>query len=460
MFNKKHQMKLDFIERHNLETHFVVAQGKKIPCFLLDDIRKAIQREELSIRYMLMAPLTMRYNNRFEPSDFYTVVDNLGDMKYVALDYFGNWILANDADIFIRSDCQHAILLHEDTSPDTPEYYVIKVKEMNTGEIFEQLVYDVDMDYLLHIGNNTWARMYKDCPVCGRRILWDNDMCIDCRNNIAAEMLQLQEEDDRRREEREHRYSPHYTFDDEDDYEGEEYEDEPFIKSYGSTNLPVKKLEDEEPDKTVGVELEIDHGGESDLNARYIVSNCKDVECKHDSSLDDGFEIASAPCSVRYHLEKFPWESFVERAKELGYSHNPSTAGMHIHIGRDFFKGDQNQEELFGLFINHYHEQLCEIFCRDDDEYCQSFDPDDDEFWGIRKQNVNYNNENTIEVRLFGSVLDYSHIRAAIQFVDVLADVVRQNPDLWVYEILLQKMKEVAKDRNYTELLERLNLIK
>lgn len=52
-----------------------------------------------------------------------------------------------------------------------------------------------------------------------------------------------------------------------------------------------------------GVELEIDYGGESDSSARAIldVANGNGLEylyCKHDGSLDDGFELVSHPMTL------------------------------------------------------------------------------------------------------------------------------------------------------------------
>ena len=55
-----------------------------------------------------------------------------------------------------------------------------------------------------------------------------------------------------------------------------------------------------------GVELEIDEGGERVRSAQALMSLVNDsaerIYCKHDGSLDDGFEIVTHPMSLDYHL--------------------------------------------------------------------------------------------------------------------------------------------------------------
>ena len=63
----------------------------------------------------------------------------------------------------------------------------------------------------------------------------------------------------------------------------------------------------------MGVELEVDNAekildiGNADVNLVY---------CKHDGSLEDGFEIVTHPCSLDYHMSRVP-PSYVVKAVEL-----------------------------------------------------------------------------------------------------------------------------------------------
>ena len=73
-----------------------------------------------------------------------------------------------------------------------------------------------------------------------------------------------------------------------------------------------------------GVELEIDGAGEYDSNADKIlaIGNHDEprVYCKHDGSLDEGFEIVSNSATEEYHLTQLPWKVVMAKAVSLGYS--------------------------------------------------------------------------------------------------------------------------------------------
>ena len=91
-----------------------------------------------------------------------------------------------------------------------------------------------------------------------------------------------------------------------------------------------------------GVELEIDCGGEdSDSAGRLLFIGNREQEliyCKHDGSLDDGFEIVTHPMSLDWHLHQMPWEAILNKAVQMGYlSHRANTCGLHVHVSRDAF---------------------------------------------------------------------------------------------------------------------------
>ena len=58
------------------------------------------------------------------------------------------------------------------------------------------------------------------------------------------------------------------------------------------------------------MELEIDEGGESNYEANLIqqIANCDHdhIYCKHDGSLEDGFEIVTHPMTLDYHRNEMP----------------------------------------------------------------------------------------------------------------------------------------------------------
>ena len=113
-----------------------------------------------------------------------------------------------------------------------------------------------------------------------------------------------------------------------------------------------------------GVELEVDEGGESDSNAERVLdianSGRELIYCKHDGSLNDGFEIVTHPMTLDFHENNMPWAEIMEEAKKmlasghvkatevsrlLGYK-NPS------HFGRIF-------KERVGTSPKEYQQMVC-----------------------------------------------------------------------------------------------------
>ena len=193
-----------------------------------------------------------------------------------------------------------------------------------------------------------------------------------------------------------------------------------------------------------GVELEIDKGGEYNENAQKIlevgISGGEKIYCKHDGSINNGFEIVSHAATIEYHLSRFPWKDIMEKAIELGYcSHNTSTCGLHIHASRAAF-GDtyEKQEEVIGRivhFVELHWNEILKFTRRTEDNinrwaarYGISTKAKDtyknakDKHMG-RYVAVNLENCNTIEFRLFRGTLLYSTFAATLQLVDEICQM-------------------------------------
>ena len=73
----------------------------------------------------------------------------------------------------------------------------------------------------------------------------------------------------------------------------------------------------------MGVELEVDIGGEYDDNASVLLNIANESEeriyCKHDSSINDGFEIVSHPMSLDYHMNEMNWSEVFAKAIAMDY---------------------------------------------------------------------------------------------------------------------------------------------
>ena len=203
------------------------------------------------------------------------------------------------------------------------------------------------------------------------------------------------------------------------------YKPEPIF--YGSGNI------------FYGVELEIDKGGEDNSNAQKLldIANLfwERIYCKHDGSLNEGFEIVSHPMSLDYHLKEMNWAEVFNKAVEMGYrSHNTATCGLHVHCSRSAFgETEPEQEAAIGrvvFFVEKHWNELVRFSRRTSDnlnrwaaKYAtisnttyETYKKAKDKHMG-RYVAVNLENDSTIEFRLFRGTLCYKTFVATLQLV-------------------------------------------
>ena len=197
-------------------------------------------------------------------------------------------------------------------------------------------------------------------------------------------------------------------------------------------------------DRFFGVELEIDNGGCDHENAGKILDCANDIKehiyIKSDGSLNDGFEIVTHPMTLDYHMKKMDWLKVVRKAVDLGYlSHKTSTCGLHVHVNRDSFsKNFEEQEKAIGnvLYIIERFWQELLVFSRRTEHqlarwasrYGLKEVPSDvykhaKSNCGDRYKCINILNYNTIEFRIFRGTLKYNTIIATLQLVDEICKV-------------------------------------
>ena len=216
------------------------------------------------------------------------------------------------------------------------------------------------------------------------------------------------------------------------------------IKDYYYKPSPIfNKMPEESRVRYYGIELEIDCGGRDEDNADslYNIANREDdlLYIKSDSSLDEGMELVSHPCSVQFHKRLFPWKEIMKEAVELGYrSHNTSTCGLHIHIGRnDLGETPEAQEEVISRIMFFFESHWNEIFKfsrrgeyavnRWASRYGYKDRPKDilEDAKKNRKGRytcVNITNSSTVEIRIFKGTLKWNTFMAAIELVDSICD--------------------------------------
>lgn len=244
---------------------------------------------------------------------------------------------------------------------------------------------------------------YTDCESCGV-LLFNDDAYYDENNNAYCEDCY---EKHQQRSIKSYYYKPEPLF-------------------YGSGPL------------FMGIELEIDKGGEDNRNAETLLGcangSCEHIYCKHDGSIDDGFEIVSHPMTLDYHTDIMNWKEVFDTALSLDYrSHQTSTCGLHIHVNRSAFGKDIcEQEETVArivYFVEQHWNELLKFSRRTEasmnrwaarygiaqntkDTYRNAKDR-----CPGRYAAVNLENETTVEFRIFRGTLRYTTFMAALELV-------------------------------------------
>lgn len=224
-----------------------------------------------------------------------------------------------------------------------------------------------------------------------------------------------------------------------------------------------RKIIDIDKFKGYGIELEINKDGQNlssyDLvNKQYydgVISKINKYLGGHayysrDGSLTAGFEIVTQP-----HTEKamklLDWKGLFDTLKKEGFTNNSIKAGYHIHISRKLFgktvkKQNDNLAKLL-FFFEKNKLDLLKFSRRKETQYhwCQFYS--DKEYYsndGLKKYDVskkgvrdivnklnkirgaiNLQNQNTVEIRLFNSTLNYNDFINDFNFVTTLVKNVK-----------------------------------
>ena len=195
-----------------------------------------------------------------------------------------------------------------------------------------------------------------------------------------------------------------------------------------------------------GVELEIDGAGEDDTSARKIMeiangNGLENLYCKHDGSLDDGFEMVTHPMTLEYHMKEMPWAKILREAIHLGYtSHQANTCGLHVHVNRNAFGNTEEAQDTVIARILYFFEKNWEELLKFSrrtprqlerwatrygykDQPKELLDHAKKGYHGGRYTSVNLTNTDTIEFRIFRGTLKYNTLIATLQLLDRICDV-------------------------------------
>ena len=227
----------------------------------------------------------------------------------------------------------------------------------------------------------------------------------------------------------------------------------------------------------LGVELEVDGGGEDEYNAEQVLEILGNYAyCKHDGSLDEGFEIVSHPATLEHHMYSIDWEGALKELKELDYtSHDAGTCGIHVHMNRDGF-GDTGEEQDLGIakllyFFERHWDKIVKFSRRTPSQLDQwasrylSGTPEcPEDILDYAKNDmsryrcVNLCNYSTVELRVFRGSLVYETFMATLQFANLMYDIA-ELPLEDVMDITWNDFKEMgSKYEEFTSYMDRRGL--
>lgn len=204
------------------------------------------------------------------------------------------------------------------------------------------------------------------------------------------------------------------------------------IHSYDHKPTPVFHTIDTEtaPRLYLGIELEIDDGEDKDFTAESLIDISEDNDLfylKEDGSLNRGFEIVSHPCTLAFHVQKFPWEKISEICIKNGWkSHDTKTCGLHIHINKSYLS---HCESIKLAILVNTNMSVMEKFARRNESKWSKFKNIKKKLEANtseeRYEAINWLNRKTIEFRLFRGTLKADTLLATMQFVHAMVNFVK-----------------------------------
>ena len=291
----------------------------------------------------------------------------------------------------------------------------------------------------------TWAAMPTGNRPRDWRLTAHGDVCDSCADNYGTcndcnDMLPLDDLSEYCGDYYclEHVPNDHIEDDDNDD------RSETVINEYHSSRHVVQRVPSpwtRSHNRYIGVELEVEqiHGSRND-SARAILNSVANSDviaritadkhrnfrllcAEHDGSLDNGYELVTAPLGLDDHHRL--WTHILTSSNIKGLrSHNTTTCGLHVHISRN--KLTQLQIAKVVAFVNSSSNYafMKRLARRYGTHYCRAksiplcngaknLDQD-------RYEMVNLCNPSTIEFRIFRGTLKLESLLACVEFANAL----------------------------------------
>ncbi|KAF5068613.1 hypothetical protein DSECCO2_241320 [anaerobic digester metagenome] len=230
-----------------------------------------------------------------------------------------------------------------------------------------------------------------------------------------------------------------------------------------------------EGSRYLGVELEIDNGGEQDSVAKALMEignqDAEHIYIKHDGSLNEGMEIVTHPMTLDYHKAQMPRATVMATALAEGYSsHRAETCGLHVHVNcNSFGETEETQEVAIARILffveNHWNELL--RFSRRTKRQLEKWAarygrkdspkkvPDSAKTsCAERYACVNLTNDCIIEFRIFRGTLKYNPLIATLELVDELCSAAIPYSDEEMSELIWTEFVSHLSPQRFPELIQ------
>lgn len=180
----------------------------------------------------------------------------------------------------------------------------------------------------------------------------------------------------------------------------------------------------------LGAEIEVeckydystDHRGKAIAAIAKYLADERVAYLKTDGSLSNGVEIVTHPMSYEWAIENFPWEMFGPLGN-FAYT-DPENTGLHVHVSRAGFRS-QFHTMSWMRFVYEHKRQVVKLAGRNSDHWATFQRQATDLAYAAkggtdlaRYRAINVQNDNTLEVRVFGSSTDPEQVKATLGFMD------------------------------------------
>lgn len=189
----------------------------------------------------------------------------------------------------------------------------------------------------------------------------------------------------------------------------------------------------------LGVELEVEFS-ENNRDAAseiYDYFNSSKYYMKRDGSLDNGIEFVTHPLDIDEHKNFWPeLIKAIKRADSSSKSHDVSSCGLHIHVGRDKLSSGAIQRAT--MFFSVEADRLQKFARRFNNSYAKFFKGKKGDMPKIKKHYqdigrysaINLTVSKTIEFRFFKGTLKTNTLLATIEFTKLLVDFLNDSHSL------------------------------